>query len=54
MSNGKLWEFGQLQGNMFTKNIKYYILENIGELMGAINFIFAESKLQLLNWEERN
>jgi hypothetical protein len=49
VSNGKLWEFGVLQEEMFTKNRKYYVLENLEELMGAVNFLFAESAAQLLN-----
>jgi hypothetical protein len=49
VSNGKLWEFGFLQEEMFTKNCKYYVLENLEELMGAVNFLFAESLAQLLN-----
>jgi hypothetical protein len=47
VSNGKLWEFGVLDAEMFTKNRKYYVLENLGELMGAVNFLFAESAAQL-------
>ncbi len=47
VSNGKLWEFGLLQSEIFTKNIKYFGLQNIEELMGALNFIFAESVTQL-------
>lgn len=43
VTNGKLWEFGVLQKNTFTKNIKYYILENLLPLMSAINFLFAQS-----------
>jgi hypothetical protein len=49
VSNGKLWEFGVLQEEMFTKNRKYYVLENLEELMGAVNFLFAESAAQLLS-----
>jgi hypothetical protein len=49
VSNGKLWEFGLLQEEMFTKNRKYYVLENLEELMGAVNFLFAESAAQLLS-----
>lgn len=49
VSNGKLWEFGVLQEEMFTKNRKYYVLENLEELIGAVNFLFAESLAQLLN-----
>ena len=47
VSNGKLWEFGVLQENVFTKNRKYYVLEDLQELMGAVNFLFAESAKQL-------
>ncbi len=47
VSNGKLWEFGLLQSDLFTKNIKYFGLQNTEELMGALNFIFAESVTQL-------
>jgi hypothetical protein len=43
VANGKLWEFGVLQEDVFTKNQKYYVLENLPELLGAINFLFAES-----------
>jgi hypothetical protein len=43
VTNGKLWEFGVLQTTIFTKNIKYYILEDLSSLMGAINFVFAQS-----------
>jgi hypothetical protein len=47
VSNGKLWEFGVLQEEIFTKNRKYYVLDNLEELMGAVNFLFAESAAQL-------
>lgn len=43
VSNGKLWEFGKLAQSTFTKNIKYYTLEELVLLMGAIDSIFAES-----------
>jgi hypothetical protein len=47
VSNGKIWEFGTLRLEVFTKNIKYFGLQDIEELMGALNFIFAESITQL-------
>lgn len=34
-------------GDIFTKNIRYYVLENLDNLMGAINFIFAESSTMI-------
>lgn len=47
VSNGKLWEFGCLQATVFTKNIKYFVLDDLSPLMEAINFIFAESVAQI-------
>jgi hypothetical protein len=47
VSNGKLWEFGVLEEEMFTKNRRYYGLENIEDLIGAVNFLFIESAAQL-------
>jgi len=43
VSNGKLWEFGLLAGIEFTKNIKYYVLEDLQSLMEGLNFIFTKS-----------
>jgi hypothetical protein len=43
VSNGKLWEFGKLQDEVFTKNIRFYTLEELNHLMSAINYIFSES-----------
>lgn len=47
VSNGKLWEFGSLEDNLFTKNIKYYTLENLSDLMDALHFIFRKSISQI-------
>jgi hypothetical protein len=49
VSNGKLWEFGVLKEDIFTKNRKYYGLDNIQDLLGAVNFMFIESAAQLPN-----
>lgn len=43
VSNGKLWEFGFLQGMEFVKNIKYYVLEDLQALMNGVNFLFSNS-----------
>ncbi|MFM6530278.1 MAG: hypothetical protein ACKPIB_18610 [Dolichospermum sp.] len=47
VSNGKIWEFGKLSNDIFTKNIRYYTLENLLELMRVIDFIFSESLHQI-------
>lgn len=43
VSNGKLWEFGQLEKDTFTKNSQFYTLRDLNPLMSAINYLFAES-----------
>ena len=48
VSNGKMWEFSRLQDNIFTKNVKYYTLENLLALMEALHFIFKESLSQII------
>ena len=47
VSNGKVWEFGLLRATEFTKNVKYYVLEDLQSLMDGLNFIFANSFEQL-------
>ncbi|MGI0482351.1 hypothetical protein ACN4EE_16400 [Geminocystis sp. CENA526] len=47
VSNGKIWEFGKLQDSIFTKNLKYYTLEELAKLMGAISFLFQETLKQI-------
>jgi hypothetical protein len=42
VSNGKLWEFGQLVGDQFTKNIKVYTIYDLTELMNALNGVFIQ------------
>lgn len=40
VTDGKLWEFGKLQGNVFTKNIESYTVDYLAKLFGALNAIF--------------
>lgn len=47
VTNGKLWEFGSLQDNLFLKNVRYYTLENLSALMGALHFVFSKSISQI-------
>jgi hypothetical protein len=42
VSNGKVWEFGQLLANQFAKNIKVYTIYDLDCLMNAINGVFAQ------------
>ncbi|MBD1214096.1 MAG: hypothetical protein H9534_15400 [Dolichospermum circinale Clear-D4] len=47
VTNGKLWEFAQLQKNIFTKNIESFLLDNLPKLISVINFIFGEATQQI-------
>jgi hypothetical protein len=40
VTDGKLWEFGKLLGNVFTKNIESYTVDYLAKLFGALNAIF--------------
>ena len=40
VTDGKTWEFGQLEHKIFTKNIKSFTIDNLADLFGALHFIF--------------
>ena len=40
VTDGKLWEFGQLQNDLFTKNIASYTLTDLDELFCVLNDLF--------------
>lgn len=47
VSNGKIWEFGQLQNQKFTKNIKPYALTDLDDLFAALNYVFEQCRWQV-------
>lgn len=46
-TNGKFWEFGQLQNQTFILNTKPYALADLNQLCAAINFMFESCRQQL-------
>ena len=40
VTDGKLWEFGKLLGDTFTKNTEGFTVDNLARLFGVLNFIF--------------
>lgn len=40
VTDGKLWEFGRLNNNVFTKNIISYTIMNLEPLFSALNYLF--------------
>lgn len=51
VSNGQFWQFAKLKSNLFTREIKSYILSDLEKLFAAINYIFIECQheLEMLN-----
>jgi hypothetical protein len=47
-SNGRSWEFGKLQASHFTRELRLFTLSDLDELCGAVHFVFAQCRLQLL------
>ncbi len=48
VTNGQMWEFGQLHGNTFTQDVRGFSLQNIDELAGAIHFTLDRCRAQVL------
>lgn len=46
-SNGKFWEFGKLQNNIFTRNKLFYTIQDLDQLFAAINYVFRQCELLL-------
>jgi hypothetical protein len=49
VSNGDRWQFGKLEGEIFTRNSTYYTIQEIDKLFAAVNFVFQECEVQLNN-----
>ena len=47
VSNGNTWQFGKLEGNVFTRNITPYTIYELDKLFGAVNYIFQQCESQL-------
>jgi hypothetical protein len=48
VTNGRAWEFGRLQANLFTHDGRLFSLQNLDQLFGALHFIFTQCKHQVL------
>ena len=49
VSDGKLWEFGQLVGDAFTRNRTSVTMDNLPILFGAVNAVFTAGTEASLN-----
>ncbi len=48
VTDGKMWQFGKLEKDYFTFNGRLYTLDDLPELMGALDFIYAQLQAQLV------
>lgn len=46
-SNGGIWQFGKLNGDVFIKDINFYTIRELDKLLAAINYVFQQCELQL-------
>ncbi len=47
VSNGKIWQFGKLTADVFTKNKNIYVIQDLDKLFAAVNYVFQECELQI-------
>jgi hypothetical protein len=47
VSNGDRWQFANLSGNTFTRNITHYGIQDLDPLFAVINWIFSQCNRQL-------
>jgi hypothetical protein len=40
--NGKIWQFGKLKLDVFTRNKNLYVIQDLDKLFGAVNYIFQQ------------
>mgnify|MGYP006424589261 CR=1 FL=1 len=49
VSNGKIWQFGNLAGDTFTQNKAFYNIQQLDQLFAVVNYIFKQCETQLEN-----
>lgn len=49
VSNGKVWQFGKLNADIFTRSRNLYTIEELDKLFAAVNYIFQQCELQINN-----
>jgi hypothetical protein len=47
VSNGLVWQFGNLKGDTFTQNSGSYLIEDLDRLFAAVNYVFQQCELQV-------
>ncbi|MBG1259876.1 hypothetical protein [Nostoc commune] len=47
VSNGKIWQFGKLIADVFTRNRNLYVIQDLNKLFAAVNYIFQQCELKI-------
>ena len=47
VSNGKVWQFGKLKLDSFTRNKTFYTIQDLDKLFAAVNYAFQQCQLQI-------
>ena len=47
VSNGQLWQFGKLKGNLYTREINNYTISDLERVYSAINYVFSQCELEI-------
>lgn len=47
VSNGDRWQLGKLKSNIFTRNQRFYTIQELDKLFAAINYVFKQCELLL-------
>ncbi|MEM8639607.1 MAG: hypothetical protein AAGG51_12445 [Cyanobacteria bacterium P01_G01_bin.54] len=47
VSNGKVWQFGKLENNSFTKHEDIYSIQSLDQLFAAVHYLFEQCMAQL-------
>jgi hypothetical protein len=50
-SNGVTWQFGKLEGEVFTRNILPYSIYELETLFSVVNYMFQQCEVQLRQYE---
>jgi len=47
VSNGKVWQFGKIKSDVFTRNKNLYVIQDLDKLFAAVNYIFQQCELRV-------
>lgn len=47
VSNGKIWQFGKLISDVFTRHKNLYLIQDLDKLFAAVNYIFQQCELKI-------